>query len=148
MAEKLLKKDMPGYEALRSKHSAFRSRGNLVPEWDDFWAFYGWVMDQGWKPGAHICVRDWTKHIGPDNCYLRFLVDRTVKEPEEDQEKPVEIIRGGYKNSPCIGCPNEKDGGCMSYANCPKYREWFLKSWAQFNAYWKKHGDRKWLSPE
>ena len=146
MAEKQLKKDMPGYEALRSKHSAFKSRGNLAPEFENFWGFYGWAMGQGWKPGAHICVRDWTKHIGPDNCYLRFLVDRTVNEPE--QEKPTEIIRGGLANKPCNGCPNERQGGCVSYANCDKYREWIKKSWKQFNDYWKKYGDRKWLSPD
>lgn len=141
MDKKQLKKDMPGYEALWGKYSAFRSRGNLAPEWSDFWAFYGWAMDQGWKPGAHICVRDWTKHIGPDNCYLRFLVDRTVKEPEEDQEQPTEIIKGGYKNSPCIGCPNEKGGKrCMNYTACPRYRQWIIASWAQFNAYARKYG--------
>lgn len=129
---------MPGYEALRSKHSAFKSRGNLAPEFENFWGFYGWAMKQGWKPGAHICVRDWTTYIGPDNCYLRFVVDRKAPEPEQNQEEAV--IKGGYQNSPCSGCPNDDGRGCPNYTNCPKYRAWIIASWAQFNAYARKYG--------
>ena len=143
MAEKKLKKDMPGYAPLLEKYGAFKSRGNLAPEWGNFWAFYDWVMEQGWQPGAFIIV-DWTRPIGPDNCWLKFSKERKVQEPKP--EKPV--IKGGYANKPCNCCPNEDDGRCVNYSNCESYRLWINKSWRQFNAYWEKHGDRRWLSQD
>lgn len=138
MDKKQLKKDMPGYEALWGKYSAFRSRGNLAPEWSDFWAFYNWVIDHGWEPGTNIIV-DWTRLIGPDNCLLKVTVRRAMPENNADAP-PVESIKGGYKNSPCIGCPNDSGKGCPSYANCPKYAAWVAASWDQFNAYARKYG--------
>lgn len=85
MDKKQLKKDMPGYEALWGKYSEFRSRGNLAPEWSDFWAFYNWVIDHGWEPGTNIIV-DWTRLIGPDNCLLKVTVRRAM--PENNADAP------------------------------------------------------------
>ena len=137
MAEKLLKKDMPGYHALQTKYQAFRSNGNLAPEWSDFWAFYNWAMEHGWKPGANI-IADWTRPIGPGNCWIKITVKRQV--PETALEETT--VKGGSANSPCIGCPNDGGKGCASYTCCPKYRAWVVASWAQFNAYARKYGGR------
>ncbi len=53
----------------RARHG--RSRGGLCDEWQEFYAFKCWALDNGWEPFRALVLvrRESSKDYGPSNCY-------------------------------------------------------------------------------
>lgn len=125
-------KNRPEYEPLRASWARFKNRGVLSEEWEKFETFFKDALDAGWEVGDMVVRVDSTAPIGPDNLFIRKCDRKKQEEAKAAAEAELAATKGGYKNSPCISCPCDKDGTCDSYKKCKHYRLWISACWRDF----------------
>lgn len=115
-------------DALKPAWYRATRRGVLAPEWQEFGAYSDALLAAGWEKGDAIYRRDPGKPLGPDNFYL----DKFAGGRQAARAVRLAETKGGSANSPCIGCPDEKDGFCSKFHNCGRYRLWISACWRDF----------------
>lgn len=115
-------------EALRTTWQRAKDRELLAPEWQEFEAYSEALLAAGWAIGDPIYRKYPWQPLGPDNFYL----DKFAGGPQAARAARLAETKGGSANSPCIGCPDDKDGFCSKFHNCGRYRLWISACWRDF----------------